>query len=134
MKVKACWLKSDGKMLVSVERTGKLSNLARLAPARNEEEDEKRMVQPRLTVFVPEEPVGVSEWLSGTISEGSLTSITIDCGNGPVSLPYSNVQINGNNFHYHFTGFAQPGQTCLVCVTAENPVSSITVCYYITFR
>lgn len=134
MKVKATWLKSNGQLAFSVERTGKLSDLASRRLGRDHEEDKNQKAQPRITVYVPEEPVAVNEWLSGTIVDGTLTSITINCGNGPQPLPPSNIQHSGENFYYHFGGIGQPGKTCLVCITASNPFGSTTFCYYITFR
>lgn len=129
VRAKAVYLRADGRFRYSIERTMTLGKFME----EGEPSDLEKVGPPSLRLIIPIDAVDASELRSG-MTNGTLQTITVDCGSGPVNVPAGNIAVNGMNFTYHFGGMGVEGKTCIVCVTAVNSDGSTTICYEIVFN
>ncbi len=123
-RIKATWLRSNGTMAYSIERTGRFDKLVA--------KDERLL--PFMRLMIPMGTVNTADSQTGFVQNAQTVTVTIDCGSGPQQLPSSHVTLSGTSLSYHFTGLGHEGQTCIVCVAATNEEGTVMVCYEITFN
>lgn len=127
------WLDADGRFAYRVTTVDKKYR-ERFRPDGRKSED----LPPSLRLRIPMGAVGHDDQQTGNSTGVNCTvSITITCGSVTKTLPPGNIDYNPTTgeLKYHFGGLGlADGQTCLVCVTIENPSGSVTICYFITFR
>jgi hypothetical protein len=125
--VKVSWLRASGRVAYSIKK--KVHHFEdindRVRPGARAERN-----IPRLSVQIPEGPIPAGGYeLRGTVSGQNSIKVTIHCGSSETTLDPT---VTNGIWSVIISG--HPGQTCLVCVTAENDEGSVTICFEVTFE